>query len=369
MRILMAMSGGIDSTVSAMLLQEQGHELVGCTFRTFDSIKDSCLAREKGCCSVESIMEAKQMAAKLGFEHHILDFRETFREHVVQNFIDEYLHGRTPNPCVLCNSHIKWGVLLKAADEYGCDAIATGHYARVVEKDGQHFIGVAADAAKDQTYFLWMLTEENLRRTIFPLGGYTKAEVRQMAAERGYVRLSEKKESQDICFVPNGDYRSFIVDEAPKALDGASLVGRAFSSGDYVDSEGRVVGKHSGFANYTIGQRKGLGVALGYPAFVTKIDAERNTVRLGRREELLTRTVTLRNVTFRGDASRPIQAKIRYRSQAVDAFLLSQEQNLHNGVCPQCVNLQFTEDVWGVTPGQSCVMYQDNLVVGGGIIE
>lgn len=380
----MAMSGGIDSTVSAMLLREQGHELVGCTFRTFDSIKESCLAREKGCCSVESIMEAKQMAAKLGFKHHILDFRDTFREHVVQNFIDEYLHGRTPNPCVLCNSHIKWGVLLEAADRLGCDMIATGHYARVVEKlhtgsdhtcsFTQHFLGLAADQTKDQTYFLWMLTEENLRRTIFPLGGYTKAEVRQMAAERGFEKLSKKVESQDICFVPNGDYRSFIIDEAPKALDvaaldEASLVERAFSSGDYVDGEGRVVGQHSGFANYTIGQRKGLGVALGYPAFVTKIDAEHNIVSLGRREDLLTRTVSLRNVSFRGDATRPVQAKIRYRSQAVEAIIVPNDPNLHNGDRPQCVNLQFAEDVWGVTPGQSCVIYQDNLVVGGGIID
>lgn len=354
MRILMAMSGGIDSTVSAMLLQEQGHELVGCTFRTFDSIKESCLAREKGCCSIDSIMEAKQMAAKLGFEHHILDFRETFRQHVVQNFIDEYLHGRTPNPCVLCNSHIKWGVLLEAADRLGCDAIATGHYAQIVYRDEHPYLALAADETKDQTYFLWMLTEENLRRTIFPLGGFTKSQVRQMALERGFEKLSKKVESQDICFVPNGDYRTFITENS----DG---VGTAFAHGNYIDAAGRVVGEHSGFANYTIGQRKGLGVALGYPAFVTKIDAEHNIVSLGRREDLLTRTVSLRDVVFRGDATRPVQAKIRYRSQAVEVIL-------HIGDSPLCVNLQFAEDVWGITPGQSCVMYQDNMVVGGGII-
>lgn len=364
----MAMSGGIDSTVSAMLLREQGHELVGCTFRTFDSIKESCLAREKGCCSVESIMEAKQMAAKLGFEHHILDFRETFRKHVVQNFIDEYLHGRTPNPCVLCNSHIKWGMLLEAADRLGCDKIATGHYAQIVYLDEHPYLALAADQSKDQTYFLWMLTEENLRRTIFPLGGYTKAEVRQMAAERGFEKLSKKVESQDICFVPNGDYRSFIINEAPKALDGSSLVERAFRSGEYIDGAGRVVGQHSGFANYTIGQRKGLGVALGYPAFVTKIDAEKNIVSLGRREDLLTDMVSLRDIVFRGDSSRPVQAKIRYRSQAAEASLLSQGDIL-SPLGEKKATLAFTEQVWGVTPGQSCVMYQDNLVVGGGIIE
>lgn len=372
MRILMAMSGGIDSTVSAMLLREQGHELVGCTFRTFDSIKDSCLAREKGCCSVDSIMEAKYMAQKLGFEHHILDFRQTFRDHVVQNFIDEYLHARTPNPCVLCNSYIKWGALLEAADRLECDMIATGHYARIVKKlhagsdpmcsSEQHFIGMAADMAKDQSYFLWMLTEENLRRTLFPLGGFTKTEVRQMALERGFEKLSKKVESQDICFVPNGDYRTFLTENT----DG---VGMAFTSGDYIDADGRVVGKHAGYANYTIGQRKGLGVALGYPAFVTKIDAEANTVSLGRREDLLTQTVNLRNVTFRGDASRPVQAKIRYRSTAVEAEICQINEGLHKEDYAPSVILKFTEPVWGVTPGQSCVMYQDDLVVGGGIIE
>ena len=172
-RVFIAMSGGIDSSVAAMLLLEQGFDLVGVTFRTFDSIKESCIAKEKGCCSVESIMEAKHLAEQLGFEHHILDFRDTFRQHVIANFVEEYSHGRTPNPCVLCNSHIKWGKLLEAADKYGCDMIATGHYARIAERDGHFFLRKAADTRKDQTYFLWMLTEDNLRRTIFPLGDFT----------------------------------------------------------------------------------------------------------------------------------------------------------------------------------------------------
>ena len=269
------MSGGIDSTVAAMLLLEQGYELVGVTFRTFDSIKESCLAREKGCCSVESIMEAKHMAQTLGFEHHILDFRDTFREHVIANFISEYSRGRTPNPCVLCNSHIKWGEMVKAADEYGCDLIATGHYAQIAEHRGHWYLRNAVDTHKDQTYFLWMLTEENLRRTVFPLGGLTKPEVRQIAFDHGFEKLSKKTESQEICFVPNNDYRQFLSEQ-----------GVQVPSGKFVNAEGKVLGEHTGFCNYTIGQRKGLGIALGTPQFVTKIDAAHNEVPLGSHDDL-----------------------------------------------------------------------------------
>lgn len=349
-KVLIGMSGGIDSTVSAMLLLEQGYELVGCTFRTFDSIKESCLAREKGCCSVESIMEARNMAKQLGFEHHIVDFREIFEKKVIGNFVSEYLHGRTPNPCVLCNSHIKWGELVRVADEYGCDYIATGHYARIAEKDGHYFLRRAVDEKKDQTYFLWMLTEDNLKRTIFPLGGYTKEQVRRIAAEKGYVKLSQKTESQDICFIPNGDYRSFLLSQEQAACS------KAFESGTYIDGSGSVVGKHEGFANYTIGQRKGLGVALGYPAFVTRIDAEKNEVELGRREDLDRREVRVKERIFRGDVNKLVMAQIRYRSKPSLA-------RYENG------KLTFDEPVWAVTPGQSAVMYQDDLLVGGGLIE
>ena len=346
-KILIAMSGGIDSSVAAMLLLEQGYELVGVTFRTFDSIRESCLAKEKGCCSVESMMEAKHLAEQLGFEHHILDYRDIFRRHVIQNFTDEYMHGRTPNPCVLCNSHIKWGELLRAADAFGCEKIATGRYARIAERDGHYYLRRAADQKKDQTYFLWMLTEENLRRTVFPLGDLTKDEVRELARQHGFEKLSMKRESQEICFVPNNDYRRFLVEQ-----------GCTIEPGDYVDETGRVLGRHEGFACYTIGQRKGLGIALGTPQFVTKIDAANNRVTLGSHDALYTREVQLADGWWRGRTAEPVMAQIRYRSQPTSAlYLLEQAQ------------LLFDEPVWAVTPGQSAVIYQDELLVGGGLIQ
>ncbi len=346
-KILIAMSGGIDSSVAAMLLLEQGYELVGVTFRTFDSIRESCLAKEKGCCSVESMMEAKHLAEQLGFEHHILDYRDIFRRHVIQNFTDEYMHGRTPNPCVLCNSHIKWGELLRAADEFGCEKIATGHYARIAERDGHYYLRRAADQKKDQTYFLWMLTEENLWRTVFPLGDLTKDEVRELARQHGFEKLSMKRESQEICFVPNNDYRRFLVEQ-----------GCTIEPGDYVDETGRVLGRHEGFACYTIGQRKGLGIALGTPQFVTKIDAAANRVTLGTHDALYTREVQLKDGWWRGRSLEPVMAQIRYRSQPTGAHYR-----------PEQAQLLFDEPVWAVTPGQSAVIYQDDLLVGGGLIQ
>lgn len=352
-RVLIGMSGGIDSTVAAILLLEQGYELVGATFRTFDSMKESCLAKEKGCCSVESIVEAQRMAASLGFEHHILDFRDTFREHVISNFIDEYSRGRTPNPCVLCNSHIKWGKLMEAAEAYNCDYIATGHYAQIAMHRGHVYLKNAVDKHKDQTYFLWMLTEENLRKTLFPLGGLTKSEVRQIAVAHGLEALSKKAESQEICFVPNNDYRVFLASQ-----------GVAIEAGDYVDAGGKIIGRHQGYCNYTIGQRKGLGIALGSPKYVTHIDAKHNTVTLGEHDELYRREVCASDVRLRDmewlEESPNVEARIRYKSPAIQGQLRK--------IDAEHIQIEFEEPVWGVTPGQSLVIYKDGLVVGGGIL-
>ncbi len=351
------MSGGIDSTVSALLLKEQGYDLVGVTFRTFDSIRESCISKEKGCCSIESIMEAKQMAQALGFEHHILDFRQTFREQIIANFIDEYMHGRTPNPCVLCNSSIKWGMLMEKARELGCEGIATGHYARIVQQDGHLFLANAADRRKDQTYFLWKLTENDLAHTLFPLGNLTKSEVRKIAADHGYVQLSKKKESQEICFIPNNDYRQFLSEQVENFETKCQ-------PGDFLNAAGEPIGRHEGFPFYTIGQRKGLKVAFGTPKYVTAISAERNTVSLGDRNDLFTTTLQADNCLFTNRAgleNNPmVMARIRYKSPAAEARIdLRGDQ----------IKLTFTEPVWGVTPGQSVVLYQKDLVVGGGLIQ
>lgn len=360
------MSGGIDSTVSAMLLLEQGYEVVGVTFRTFDSIKESCLAREKGCCSIESIMEAKHNAERMGFEHHIVDFRETFRQCVIQNFIDEYMSGRTPNPCVLCNSHIKWGELMRVADELHCDYVATGHYAQIREQDGHLYLANAVDTHKDQTYFLWMLTEEQLRRTIFPLGGLTKDQVRDIARTHGYTRLAEKKESQEICFVTDNDYRAFLRANVPNYKE-------RVREGNYVDAQGHILGRHQGYVNYTIGQRKGLGIALGQPAYVTRIDAERNEVTLGTNDDLYTTELRFHVIrpirplapfpSGEGRGEAPITAKVRYRSQPVEVQRLTTNDQRPIG------EVSFSSPVWGVTPGQSVVLYQEGMVIGGGIIQ
>ncbi len=355
-RVLMAMSGGIDSGVSAMLLKEQGYELVGVTFRTFDSITESCMAREKGCCSVDSIFEAKHLAEQLGFEHHILDARDTFRKTVIQNFIDEYLQCRTPNPCVLCNPVIKWGMLLQMADELGCEKLATGHYARIGREGNRCFLRKGKDTLKDQTYFLWKLTSENLSRTLFPLGDLTKTEVRALAAEHGFVKLSQKKESEEICFVPDNNYRNFLKENVPDLEE-------RMRPGKFVSTEGKVLGRHEGTYNYTIGQRRGLGIALGTPAYVVALDAARNRVVIGDKEDLMKQSLLVRdlNITKYADITdgMVVDCRIRYRSQGVTARLYREDE---------AVRVEFDAPVESVTPGQSAVFYEGDDVVGGGII-
>lgn len=356
-RVLMAMSGGIDSSVAAMLLLEQNYELVGATFRTFDHITEHCLAREKGCCSIDSIMEAKNLAAQLGFEHHIVDARDLFRRTVIADFITEYINGRTPNPCVICNPIIKWGLLLDLADTLHCDYLATGHYAQILETDNCRFIQRGLDKQKDQSYFLWKLSQAQLQRTLFPLGGLTKTQVRELAATHGYVKLSQKKESEDICFVTDNNYRNFLRQEVP------DLTQRC-APGNFITADGRVIGRHSGLYNYTIGQRKGLGVALGRPIFVARLCRADNSIVLADREDLFITHLTASQSNIpdmtRLQANPQVMAYIRYRSEPIPARVRLQENMMQ---------VEFAQPVWGVMAGQSIVLYQNDCVVGGGIIE
>ncbi len=354
--VLVAMSGGIDSTVAAMLLLEQGYDLTGVTYRVFDNISRGCMEKEKGCCSVDSLFEAKRMVEELGFAHHILDIRQEFKNSVISNFIDEYLHGRTPNPCVLCNSYIKWGKLVEMADTLGCRYIATGHYARIGRQDGRYFLKKGVDESKDQTYFLWMLTQENLSRTLFPLGGLTKPEVRKIAFDHGYEKLSKKTESQEICFIPDNDYRAFLAAQAKDFEEWCR-------PGCFLNTAGEKIGEHQGFPNYTIGQRKGLGIALGVPMYVVAINARENTVTLGTKEELKGKMCYAEQINLMKYASIPegmtVTAKIRYRNEEATAFLFPEAGR---------IRVVFEREVNSITPGQSIVFYEGDDVVGGGII-
>ncbi len=350
------MSGGIDSSVAAMMLHEQGYEVIGITMKTWDYETSGASSRETGCCSLDSINDARNMAVSFGFPHYILDIRGEFGEHIINNFVEEYLAGRTPNPCVLCNTHIKWDALLKRADMLDCEFIATGHYARIREENNRKVIYRGVDQSKDQTYVLWGLGQESLQRTFFPLGGFKKSEIRQMAMEAGFAELATKSESYDICFVPNNDYRSFLRHRIPGLEE-------QVEGGPYIFKD-KIVGKHRGYPFYTVGQRKGLDIALGAPVFVKEIIPETNTVVLGDKEDLEGTSLEVRDYNLIKYASLPedFQAltKIRYKDAGAMSTINTRDNKLE---------VIFHQPVSGVAPGQSAVMYEGDDLVGGGFIE
>lgn len=356
-KVLLAMSGGTDSSVAAILLKKRGYDIVGMTFRAYDSIREECIQKETGCCSIDAIYEAKKLAENLGFEHHIIDVREQFRETVINNFIHEYTNGFTPNPCVVCNTEIKWGRMIEEANKLGCKYLATGHYAQIGELNSRFFIRRGIDTNKDQSYFLWNIPQNNLSRTIFPLGELTKPQVRKIAEKNGFSKIATKPESQEICFVPNSDYRTFLKDNVPDIIT-------SIGPGNYIDQNGKLLGKHKGFANYTIGQRKGLDIALGYPAYVVNIDSETNTIVLGNRESLKADKAVADMINLMKYDKIPedieVYTKIRYNTNAVKSKIKLINNELH---------ISFLEDVFAVTPGQSVVCYQGDDIICGGIIK
>jgi len=356
-KVLLAMSGGIDSSIAALLLHEQGYEVVGITMKTWDYASSGGSSKETGCCSLDSINDARLLAVNLGFPHFILDIRNEFGDYVIDNFVDEYLAGRTPNPCVLCNTHIKWAALLKRADMLDCEFIATGHYARIRLENNRYVISKGLDQSKDQSYVLWGLTQESLKRTIFPLQNYQKSEIRKMAIDNGYGDLATKSESYEICFVPDNDYRSFLKHKVPGLIE-------RVDGGDFVDRTGRILGKHKGFPFYTIGQRKGLEIAIGEPLHVIEIVPETNTIVLGTKVDLELQQMIVGKINLIKYSQLPegyeALTKIRYKDPGVMASVTQNNDKL---------NVLFHKPVSAIAPGQSAVFYEGDDLVGGGIIE
>ena len=357
-KILVAMSGGIDSTVAAIMLHEQGYEVIGITMKTWDYAGSGGSKKETGCCSLDSINDAREVSVNMGFHHFIVDIREEFGDYVIDNFVDEYLAGRTPNPCVLCNTHIKWSALLKRADALDCEFIATGHYAKINELNNRKFITKSADLNKDQSYVLWGLSQECLNRSVFPLGPFTKPEVRKMAYEMGFESLSKKAESYEICFVPDNDYRGFLRRRVPELQ-------QQLSGGNFIDPQGKIIGKHNGYPFYTIGQRKGLGTAFGSPKFVTEIIPETNTVVLGDLDDLI------RNGMLVGKINLMKYESIEPGIEAVTQIRYNDQGSLSNLSMknPDQIEVVFQSNVKGVAPGQSAVFYEGDDIIGGGIIQ
>lgn len=355
-KVLVAMSGGVDSSVAALMLREQGYEVIGITMKVWDYAASGSNARETGCCSIDSINDARSVAVKFGFPHYVLDLRKEFDEKIISNFVEEYMAGHTPNPCVLCNRYMKWEDLLKKADQLDCEFIATGHYSFVIYDKGRYFLRQGADAAKDQAYVLWGLTQEQLKRTLLPLGSYLKNEVKEMALQYGLPRIAGKSESFDICFIPDNDYRQFLKHRLPG-------IEEKLRNGDFVDHTGKVIGKHQGYPFYTIGQRKGLVVAAGHPQYVNAINPANNTVRLGTREELMSDFMKVKDINLMKYAEIKqldnITTRIRYKDPGTASILTATNDVIH---------VKFHQPVSAITPGQSAVFFEGCDLVGGGII-
>jgi tRNA-specific 2-thiouridylase len=362
-KALIAMSGGVDSAVAAALMLEQGYDCIGVTLKLYDrengegdAARSSAKTRPRGCCSLADVNDARQAAYRLGMPHYVLNFTEAFRDEVIRRFVETYEAGATPNPCIDCNRYIKFERLLYRAGQLDFDLLVTGHYARI-EQDkgsGRFLLKKAADLKKDQSYVLYCLSQEQLGKTRFPLGNLTKGRVREIAAELGFAN-AEKPDSQDICFVPGGDYGGFMERRA----------GKPYPEGDILDKSGKILGKHRGIVRYTIGQRRGLGLAMNGPAYVTAKDRAANTLTLGSEADLYSKTLIAGNINLIAlpRLERPVRVRVKTR------YLQAEQQATAEQTGEDEIRVEFDEAQRAITPGQAAVMYDGDTVLGGGTIR
>lgn len=352
-RVVVGMSGGVDSSVAAWLLKEQGYEVIGVTMQIWQSEEQALMENEGGCCGLSAVEDARRVAAALDIPYYVMNFKDVFHDKVIAPFISAYRAGKTPNPCILCNRYVKWEALLNRSLEIGADYIATGHYARVRKlPNGRYAVANSATAAKDQTYALYSLTQEQLSRTLMPVGDYTKEQIRSIA-ERENLPVAHKPDSQEICFVTDQDYAGYIEKNSDYEPH----------PGCFVDLSGNVLGQHKGIIHYTVGQRKGLGIAFGHPMFVVSIRPETNEVVLGTGDEVFSDTLYATDINYMAESvfeqGERVLAKIRY-SHAGDFCWLYPEA--------ECVKCVFEKPQRAITPGQAVVFYKEGIVVGGGTI-
>ncbi|MEE9500990.1 MAG: tRNA 2-thiouridine(34) synthase MnmA [Candidatus Aminicenantaceae bacterium] len=356
-RVVVAMSGGVDSSVAAGLLIEQSYEVIGITMNLFPLPKEYCLDRDlKSCCGRGAIEDANRVASKLGISHYVLNLKDSFEDLVVSNFLEEYSRGRTPNPCIRCNQFIKFDVLMERARKIGASCIATGHHARIVQdsKSGHFYLKKGMDKDKDQSYFLYTMTQDQLSHTLFPVGLFTKSEIRKRAQEWG-LPVAERPESQEICFIPNNDYVDFLKKRKPEA----------FRSGPIVNMEGQVLGHHSGIIHFTVGQRRGLGIAAPHPLYVLEINTPRNEIVVGPNDFLYKKDLLADQINWiSGDkfvSPGPAKARIRYKHKEAKALVVP----LDSGK----IRVEFEKPQRAITPGQAVVFYDGDVVLGGGTIS
>lgn len=355
-KVVIGMSGGVDSSVGAYLLKEQGYDVVGVTMQIWQDEDRETQEEEGGCCGLSAVDDARRVAWELDIPYYVMNFRQEFKEHVIDYFVDEYIHGRTPNPCIACNRYVKWESLLKRSMDIGADYIATGHYARIEQlPNGRYALRKSVTAAKDQTYALYNLTQFQLAHTLMPVGEYTKDEIRAIA-DKIHLQVAGKPDSQEICFIPDHDYAKFIKENSDAQLP----------EGNFVDLEGNVLGRHRGITHYTIGQRKGLNLSMKRPVFVVGIRPETNEVVIGDSEDVFTDTLRCSHLNWMAvdglhGEEMTVTAKIRYSHKGAPCVIREVGEDL-----VECV---FEEPQRAVTPGQAVVFYDGDYVVGGGVIE